>query len=200
MNVHQGRRNKTSWYHLGSPVPHSIGLTGTDIPWRCNGRSRRGLCGLPRSRCAAPRPSSIQHAAPFFTGRGSLLLCTGCTLLFLAFVVFHCCLSIYTKTEGLSSTNFPAVGRLRSHWMDGCRRRDRGCRWYQHRQGRKGYPSRFTYCRTDRGTEARQSSRANTRAAGAPKRKRMLPWGSAAPARPAKAATRASKTTKKIIM
>ena len=102
-------------------------------------------------------------------------------------VVFHCCLSIYTKTEGLSSTNFPAVGRLRSHWMDGCDGEIGGAAGTNiGREGRVTPAVLHTAGRTEAPSQAEQQGQ--HQAAGAPKRKRMLPWGSAAPARPAKAA------------
>ena len=54
---------------------------GTSIPWRCNGRARRGLCGkITRSRPAAPRPCSAVRSAPVPTSRA--LCCVVRRLLF----------------------------------------------------------------------------------------------------------------------
>ena len=91
-----------SWYHLGSPKPHSSDLRecGTKRPilLRVDGRTRRGL-SLTLSR-AAPRPCSAWRSVPVPSCPGSLYRTSTRTLLFPAFERLFGFVGIKFITEG----------------------------------------------------------------------------------------------------
>lgn len=79
-------------------------LPGTDIPWRCDGRARRGLRTPLSLGRAAPRPCSAGPSVPVSSCPGSLCRISPLTLPIIAFALLTLCPAPSRRAQNSPST------------------------------------------------------------------------------------------------